>query len=252
MFETRGVPEKRGVFETRFEPRKRFDPEQRFDPEKRCVSEKRVVLADDHPLFRLGMRALLETEDDIRVVAEATRGEETLQKVVETEPEVLVLDIEMPGMGGLQVARTLRDQGCSTRILVLSAYHDEFYLSEMVALGVAGYFTKEEADRHMVAAVRAVAGGENGWMSPLVSAAVMRMTQQTLTLDRRLLSRREVQVMRHVADGLANKEVAARLKVAKSTVKNHLANIFTKLGARSRVDAVVAAQKLGYLAAPRG
>lgn len=209
---------------------------------------RRVVLADDHPVFRTGLRALLQAEDDIAVVGEAGNAEAALELTLSLAPDVLVLDVEMGAMGGVAVAERLNGTGSGTRILVLSAHDDERYVADLVGLGVAGFLTKEEADEKVVEAIRAVAAGEEGWMSRRVAARVMRLQRSERTRGR-VLSRREVEILGHVAAGRVNKEIAARLSVSTSTVKNHLAAIFDKLGVHSRVEAVLAAQRQGDLPA---
>ncbi|MCB1033027.1 MAG: response regulator transcription factor [Acidobacteria bacterium] len=214
-------------------------------------TRKRVVLCDDHPVFRAGLRALLQKERDILLVGEASSAREALELVRHLGPDVLVLDIEMEGSSGMEVAEQLFHQPTSTRILVLSAHDDEHYVRELVALGVSGFLTKEEVGEKVVEAIRAVAEGKEGWMSRRVAVRMMSL-QRFEQSEKRLLSRREVEILQYVARGRVNKEIASGLSLSSCTVKNHLANIFEKLGVHSRVEAVLAAQRLGYLPVGKG
>ncbi|MCG8460703.1 MAG: response regulator transcription factor, partial [Holophagales bacterium] len=166
------------------------------------------------------------------------------------EPEVLVLDIELGESSGLWVAERLRSIGSPARILVLSAHDDEHYVAELEGLGVAGFLIKEEADTQVVQAIRAVAAGCGRWLSRRIEARLERLHRERAALPR-LLSRREAEVLALVAEGRVNKEIATCLRLSPCTVKNHLANIFSKLGVCSRVEAVLAAQRLGHLPASR-
>jgi DNA-binding NarL/FixJ family response regulator len=130
----------------------------------------RVVLADDHAVLRLGIRNLLNRSPDIEVVGEAGNGFEAIQQVEALQPDVLLLDMEMPGLDGVEVARRLRTQGSPVRILVLSAYNDKQYILSMLEQGAAGYLIKDEAPHTIIEAVRSVARGEQGWFSRKVAA----------------------------------------------------------------------------------
>jgi DNA-binding NarL/FixJ family response regulator len=207
----------------------------------------RVALADDHALFRAGVRMLLDGADGIEVVGEAATGADALALVREARPDVLLLDMEMPDMTGVEVARRLQATGADVRVLVLSAYDDEEYVSGLLDCGAAGYLTKEEVPERLVAAVRGVARGEGGWMSPGVAARLLR--RQTADEEVATLSAREREVLRLIAQGLDNAAVAGRLFISESTVKNHVTNIFAKLGVRSRAEAVAWAWQHGLMGA---
>ncbi|MGQ9677601.1 MAG: response regulator [Chloroflexota bacterium] len=197
----------------------------------------RIVLADDHPALRLGLRVLLEQASGIRVVAEAGDGVEALAQIEALQPDVTVLDCQLPGMAGTEVAAEARRRGLSTRILALSAYRDERYVSGMLAAGAMGYILKEEAPTVIAAAVKAVASGDE-WFSPAVAAqvAAWRRGERPVGID---LTDRELAVLRLVADGKANKEIARALKVTERTVEFHVSNLLSKLGVSSRVEAAV-------------
>ena len=201
----------------------------------------RVVLADDHPLFRRGVRGLLDAAGGITVVGEAATGEAALALVRRLAPDVLLLDIEMPGMSGVDVARALHAAGDPVAVLVLSAYDDEPYVRELLERGAAGYLTKEEAPERIVEAVRGVAAGRRGWLSRGMAAPAPRPPEPAA------LSSREREVLGLVAEGLDNAAVARRLFLSESTVKNHVTNIYDKISVRTRAEAVAWAWRHGLV-----
>ena len=134
----------------------------------------KVVVAEDNTIIRLGIRKLLSKSQEIEVTGEATNGMEALQLVWEVEPDILLLDVEMPGLNGIEVARTLKKSISSTRILVLSAYDDQEYIREMLLNGASGYLLKDEAPERIIEAVKGVAQGETGWVSPQVEARLKK------------------------------------------------------------------------------
>jgi len=203
------------------------------------MTKIRVLLADDHPVTRNGIRNLLEQAAGIKVVGEANDGAEALQLVEELTPQVLLLDMEMPGMKGVEVAQQLRSAGSPVRILALSAYDDRQYILELLAGGAAGYLMKEEAPEIIVEAVRGVARGEQGWVSRQVAAKLSTWTQQET--DQSDLTDREKQVLRLVVQGKTNQEIGFALEISEKTVEKHLEGVFSKLGVSSRVEAAVRA-----------
>ena len=155
----------------------------------------------------------------------------------------MFLDIEMPGLTGVKVAQELAKRKVETRILVLSAFDDEAYISNLMSKGIAGYLTKEEAGNTIVEAVRQVARGQEGWLSQAVRTKLMALRRpQSSAL---LLSRRETEVLNLLAKGLSNKEIAQALRISAHTVRNHLANIYPKLGVHSRLEALLKVQSDG-------
>jgi DNA-binding NarL/FixJ family response regulator len=204
----------------------------------------RVVLADDHPIAREGLRTLLEKTDDIEVVGEAGDGVEALTMVAQFAPDVLLLDMEMPGLIGVEVARQLQANGSGVRILALSAHNDDQYIKDTLASGAAGYLIKEEIPQTIVEAIRGVARGEQGWVSRQVAAHMMAWTQEGAASAAQLTPR-ELQVLGLVVQGKTNQEIGLALGVSDKTVEKHLDSIFTKLHVSSRVEAAVWAVREG-------
>lgn len=200
----------------------------------------RVVIADDHPVARAGIRKFLEKEPDIQVIGEASSGEEAIQLVGELSPEVLLLDMELPGMRGTEVARKLQESKSPVRILALSTYDNRQYILGLLASGAAGYLTKEEVPETIIEAVRGVARGEQGWVSRRVAAKMTVWMQMDSTKDTEL-TEREVEVLRLVVAGKTNQEIGYALGISPRTVEKHVDSLYTKLGVSSRVEAAVSA-----------
>lgn len=205
-----------------------------------------VLLVDDHPVVRAGIRQLLEKAPDIVVVGEASNGDEALKMVDNLRPDVLLLDMEMPGLNGSEVAQKLQTSGSPVRILALSAHDDKQYIQELLSNGASGYLVKEEVPEAIVEAVRGVARGEQGWVSRRV-AAQMSSWMREETEERMGLTGREVQVLKAVVDGLTNQEIGLALGISEKTVEKHLEGVFTKLGVASRVEAAVHAVREGWV-----
>lgn len=210
------------------------------------MTATRVVLADDHPIVRAGIRNLLEKAPDIDVVGEANDGSEALRLVQELAPDVLLLDMEMPGLTGTEVARQLKAAGSPVRILALSAYDDKQYILGLLSSGAAGYLTKEEVPETIVEAVRGVSRGEEGWVSRRVAAQMAAWTRSE-ELKKTSLTSREVDVLRLVVAGKTNQEIGAALGISDKTVEKHLEAVFAKLGVSSRVEAAVRAVREGLV-----
>jgi DNA-binding NarL/FixJ family response regulator len=195
-------------------------------------------MADDHPLARAGIRKFLEKEPDIQVVGEASSGEEALQMVEELAPDVLLLDMEMPGMKGLEVAKSLKEKSSPTRVLALSTYDNKQFILGLLSSGASGYLVKEEVPETIIEAVRGVARGEQGWVSRRIAAQMASWVQMGRS-EGGGLTDREVEVLRQIAAGKTNQEIGLALGISYKTVEKHIDSIYMKLGVSSRVEAAV-------------
>ncbi len=210
----------------------------------------RVVLADDHAVVRKGIREFLEESGDIRVVAEAADGAEAVALVAEHAPDVAVLDVQMPGLTGIEATRRIKAEFPAVRVLILTAYDDAPYIFALLQAGASGYVLKTADSGELVNAVRAVFRGESA-LDPAVAQKVV----QQLTSGRPLgaqaavepLTEREIEVLHLAAKGLTNKAIGQALAISDRTVQGHLANIYGKLGAGSRTEAVTEALKQGWI-----
>lgn len=198
------------------------------------VGEKiSVVLADDHTVVRQGLRGLLEDEEDIVVVGEAEDGQQALQIVAELHPDVVLLDIAMPNMNGLQAARQIRKQSPKTSIIILSMYLEEEFVYQVIQLGASGYLLKQSAMSDVLRAIREVKNG-NAFFSPAISKTILDRCRDAFLRNgekgyMKLLSDREIQVLQLIAEGKTNKEAADRLFVSVKTVEKHREHIMYKL-----------------------
>jgi len=209
----------------------------------------RILLVDDHALVREGTRRLLETENDVQVVAEASSGEEAIEVARSLQPDIAVMDIAMPGIGGIEATRAIKKYCPETAVLILSAYDDEPYLLALLDAGAAGFLLKNVHGQELIQAIRAVARGES-LLQPSIAEKMMRRLSarpDTTLRSTSLLSEREFDVLRLAARGLPNKEIAARMSLSIRTVHSHLANIFMKMQVGSRTEAVLLALRQGMI-----
>jgi DNA-binding NarL/FixJ family response regulator len=198
----------------------------------------RVLVADDHAIFREGLRQLLEAEDDIAVVGEASNGTECVALVSKLKPDILVLDLKMPDRDGLAVLSELGGKESKVKTIVLTASEEERDYVEAVRRGARGIALKQAASELLLDGIRQVHRGEM-WIDQRVAADVMKAMTQPSTApgDRRqLLTEREQDIVRLVLQGFRNKEIAGKLSISEQTVKNHLHNIFDKLGVSDRLE----------------
>ena len=193
-----------------------------------------ILIVDDHALFREGLREILEHEDDLVVVGEAGTSEQAVALATAERPDVVVLDVGIPGEPAAVTAAAILASVPHCRILVLSMYDDPAVVRELLAIGVRGYLLKTVTGQEVVVAVRGVCGDDER----IVLAISRESLTQTNASGPRLLSNRELEVLSLVAQGMSNHQVAHRLRITEGTVKRHLRNTFAKLGARSRIDAV--------------
>lgn len=205
----------------------------------------RVIIAEDHTLVREGTREILEREQDIQVVGEAARGDDAVRQALEHNPDVLLMDMRMPGMNGIEATREVTAQAPSVKVLILSAHEDEDYVREALAVGASGYLLKTAPGRELVEGIRAVASGST-ILSPELTRKLAQLRLEPARASDRLSSR-EFAVLRLIAQGRANKEVALELGISLRTVEGHLHNIFEKLRVGSRTEAVVHAVNHGLL-----
>ncbi|WP_420032627.1 response regulator [Streptomyces sp. cg28] len=204
----------------------------------------RILLADDHPVVREGLRAMLDAEPDLTVVAEASNGPRAEALAAELAPDIVLMDLRMPGGDGVESIVRMTAAGLPCRTIVLTTYETDRDILRAVEAGAAGYLLKDMARAELAGAVRAAARGETV-LAPSVAA---RLVDQLRTNpERPRLSERETAVLRLVSDGCTNAEIGRRLHVAESTVKTHLLRAFGKLGVDDRTAAVTSAMRFGLL-----
>lgn len=205
----------------------------------------RVLLADDHPVVREGLRGMLSAEPDLTVVGEASSGPQAEALSAELSPDIVLMDLRMPGGGGVESIGRIRAAGLSCRVIVLTTYETDTDILRAVEAGAAGYLLKDLTRAELADAVRAAARGETV-LAPSVAARLV--DQLRSRPDRPRLSQRETAVLRLVAEGCTNAEIGRRLFIGESTVKTHLLRIFGKLGVTDRTAAVTNAMRHGLLA----
>jgi DNA-binding NarL/FixJ family response regulator len=202
----------------------------------------KVVIADDHSLVRQGLRRYLDMAEDIDVVGEASNGEEAIALVEKENPDIVLLDIRMPGVDGLEAARRIREKFPNVGAIMLTAYDDRQFVVEAVRAGARGYVLKARDAEHLIQTVRLVAGG-NMVIDPQLVVALAEELSQAKDRDRKAetLTAREIEVLQLLAFGHTNRDIAEKLFISPDTVKTHLEHIFEKLGASDRTAAVAEA-----------
>ena len=205
----------------------------------------RVFLADDHPTLRVGLKALLHQAPDMEVVGEANTGTEALERIRRLQPDVAVLDCELPGLAGPEVAARLQEEGLPVRVLMLSAYTDDHYVYGALDAGAVGYVLKSEAPQVIVEAVRKAAQGESYFSPPVVEKIIARMKGEEPEIE--ALTDREIEVLRLMAKGWTNARIARELGIRERTVAFHVEKVLAKLGAGNRTEAVVEAIRRGLV-----
>jgi DNA-binding NarL/FixJ family response regulator len=218
------------------------------------MAEIHVLLADDQQLMREGLRVLLDLIPDIRVVGEAGDGAEAVERARQMRPDVVLMDVRMPGLDGVAATRQLHDSCPEVKVIILTTFDDDEYVFEGLRAGAVGYLLKDMPSEQLAEAIRAAVRGE-AFIQPSVARKVVaefarlaerehRRSEQPLVEP---LSARELEVLALVAEGLSNREIGERLFITEGTVKNHVSNVLAKLGVRDRTQAILRAQELGLL-----
>jgi DNA-binding NarL/FixJ family response regulator len=210
----------------------------------------KILLAEDHKIVREGTRQLLEQSPSLEIVGEAADGLEVIRKAGELSPDVIVMDVRMPELSGLEATRIIKTRHPGVRILILSAYDDDRYIFPLLTAGASGYLLKTSSGAELAEAIHTVHNGGTA-LSPRVAGKVVeRLTNHQPTTDRshlEILTEREMEVLRAVAWGMTNKNIATSLSISSQTVQVHLRNIFNKLGVSNRSEAAVYAIRQGWV-----
>lgn len=204
----------------------------------------KVMLADDHILMREGIRQLLEFDGSISIIAEASDGEECIDKLLKSNPDVLLLDINMPKKNGIEVLQEIKSRNINVKVLILTVHNETEYLLKAVDIGVDGYILKDSESAELKKAINAVLNGESYIQPSLIPALNNRLIARDVDKDKiDSLTKRELEVLIQVANGMFNKEIATSLDISERTVKNHISNIFKKIDVSDRTQAAVFAIK---------
>lgn len=218
-----------------------------------------IVIVDDHPMFRDGLQQAFGLESDLNVIGSAENGEDALKVVRQLEPDVLILDINLPFINGMQVARQLKTDRVKTSIIMLTAYHDEEQVLHTMRSGASAYCSKDITPDELIQVIRDVAGGQyvvNGermddrQLEEWIQSSVAAMSgPYIIDADEHFipLSHREMEILQYVTDGLSNKEIAVKLNISQQTVKNHMTSILKKLHVEDRTQAAVNAIRRGWV-----
>lgn len=210
-----------------------------------------ILLADDHPLLRQALRDVLEKESDFKIIAEADDGEQAVQIATQMLPDIVIMDIGMSKLNGLEATRQIKSKCPNVAILVLTVHDDSEHILGVLEAGAAGYLTKSVFGEEVIQAVRGIVAGENV-LSPSILQQIMRHAFQHIVKPKSLaygekITSRELQILKLAAIGLSNKDMAENLELSLSSVKSYLAEIFAKLNVSSRTEAVIASLRAGIL-----
>ncbi len=212
------------------------------------MSPIRLIIVDDHPIVRDGLRGMLDGDPDLEVVGEASDGVEALAVVAKLQPDVVLMDLRMPGGGGAAAIRALADRGETARVLVLTTYDTDADVVPALEAGATGYLLKDAPREELVRAIRAAARGE----TVLAPSVATKLVSQLRAPAHDTLSERELEVLTLIAQGETNRGAAARLFISEATVKTHLLHIYEKLGVNDRAAAVATAYERGLLVRREG
>jgi DNA-binding NarL/FixJ family response regulator len=243
--------------EARAAPGRRRGTQDRDDTERRT----RIALVDDHALFRLGMRSLLETEPDFEIIGEAEDARSAIDLAIDQNPDVVLMDLSLPSPGGIEATQRIKRQLPTTAVIVLAAAEDEESLFDAIKAGAAAFILKEIDPTDLVAIIRRVSGGEylindKVFSRPAVASRVLKEFRELAIYGQEAqpifapLSPREVEILDNIAQGMTNKQVAYALSISEQTVKNHMSSILRKLSVNDRTQAVVYAMKQGWIRIP--
>lgn len=209
----------------------------------------RLLLADDHRMLREGLSRSM-ADEGFDVVGQADNGEEAVRLVAELQPDIVLMDVSMPEMDGVEATRHIVDSGSPSRVIMLTMHADKEVLAEAIRAGASGYLVKDCSTEEVADAVRTAARGDTA-LSPKLAATMLdevrRLEAPDVPDDERIITKREEEVLQHIADGCSTPEVAERLYISQKTVKNHLASIYQKLDARDRTQAVLQAVRMGIV-----
>jgi len=212
------------------------------------VEQIKILIADDHPVVREGLFAMLSRQADFKVVGEAKDGVETVEMARRLEPDVVLMDLRMPGIDGVEAMRQIRSTNPDIKFIILTTYSDDEYIFSGIQAGARAYLLKDAPREELFKAVRAVYKGES-LIQPVVAS---KLIDRFAELSRKApsgeqLTERELEILQLMAKGAANKEISAQLSISESTVKTHISNIFQKLGVNDRTEAVTQALKRGII-----
>jgi NarL family two-component system response regulator LiaR len=219
--------------------------------EKLSSNSITIMLADDHPLLRQALRNVLERQPDFKIIAEASDGEEAVRLALERDPNVVIMDINMPRLNGLEAIRQIRAQKPAITVLVLTVHDDSEHVLGVLEAGAAGYLTKSVFGTEVVHAIRSVVSGEtvlSTEISQQILRHALRYSTKPIPIDvAQKLNVREMEILKRAAKGLSNKNIALELSLSLPTIKTYLSDIFGKLGANSRTEAVIIGLRSGIL-----
>lgn len=215
------------------------------------MNKIQVLIADDHALFREGTRNLIDQEKDMKVIGEASNGEETVKLVTELHPHVVLMDIAMPVVNGIEATRRIKAESPKTAVLILTAYDNDQYIMALLEAGAAGYLLKDVSGRDLTNAIRAVFAGE-AILHPTIAKKVFNhfstpggRSEESAELAE--LSEREMEILKLAARGMSNQDIATHLYLSRRTIQSHLSNIFRKMDVGSRTEAILQALRKGRL-----
>lgn len=204
-----------------------------------------IVVADDHPVVRQGIIQIIELESDIKVIGQASNGEEAVNVARELKPDIILMDINMPILNGIQAMQKLKDEGLNYKVIVLTIHTEKEYLMKTVQLGASGYVLKDSEAKVLIDAIRKVYNGGTYIPSDLATELIKGYNTQSHKNNDDELTDREIEVIKAIAEGMSNKEIASVLYISEKTVKNHISNIFRKLEINDRTQAAIYAIKHG-------